>query len=357
MQLRGAALLLLLAWPAAAVAQTPPRSSARARGMLYQDSDQTTVVTSAVEAQAVIEDTVALRGGYVADVVSTASVDVVAAATQRWDERRDEARGAAELYVDDVTLGAGYVHSQENDYESHRITAGGSLSLAQRSTTLSLGLGLILSEVGRADDPSFHADQRIYALNAAITQVLTPDTLGTLGYGVQLVDGYQASPYRYVRSDAASYVSERHPLERWRHAFTGRLRHSLADEVALGIDERVYYDNWDVFGTTTVLRLTFTVADEVDLALRDRFHFQTAAFFYEPTYTEQREFMTVDRELSMFVDNYVGPALVVRAEDVGFLSSLTFDLSADFFAYHFFDHPWITERYGVLVSLGLEGRL
>ena len=43
-----------------------------------------------------------------------------------------------DVYAGDVAISAGYVRSVENDYDSHRITAGTALSLNQNSTTLSL---------------------------------------------------------------------------------------------------------------------------------------------------------------------------------------------------------------------------
>ena len=137
-------------------------SAVRVRSVLYQDDEATTVVTSAIEAEAAIGERASVRAGYLMDAITTASVDVVAAATQRWDERRDEVRGGAAVRIGDATASAGAVRSIENDYDSWTITLGGSVDLADRATTLALSGAFVDSDVGRADDPSFAAGQRTW---------------------------------------------------------------------------------------------------------------------------------------------------------------------------------------------------
>jgi hypothetical protein len=115
----------------------------RIRSALYQDDDATTVVTAAVEANGVVAETVGIRAGYLIDVITTASVDVVTAATGRWDERRDEVRGGVDVFLGDATVNAGVVRSIENDFDSWTVSFGGSVDLAQRATTLGAGVAWI----------------------------------------------------------------------------------------------------------------------------------------------------------------------------------------------------------------------
>ena len=330
-------------------------SSARLRTALYQDDDATTVLTAAVEAEATVAGTVTVRAGYLVDALTTASVDVIAAATERWDERRDELRGGLGLIVGDVKASAGLVRSTENDYDSWTVSAGASVDLAQRSTTLALSGAYVGSNVGRADDPAFGAEQVTSTATARVVQVLSPETIGALGYTLARVEGYQASPYRYVRIGDGTSVLERHPDERLRHALTGRLRHSLSPTLAVGLDQRFYADDWGVLGTTTNVTLSAAVSDAVDLELRNRFHYQSAASFWEERYDRQRQYMSADRELSTFFDDFVGPAIVVTAEDAGPFDRLRADVRADLFYYRFLDYAYLEGRIGTLVSAGLEG--
>jgi hypothetical protein len=342
-------------WIAPVASADPPQSSARARATLYQDDDDTTVFTGAVEANAIVEDVVGARASYVVDAVTTASVDVIAAATERWDERRDEVRGGLDLYLDHASISATVARSTENDYASWRFAGGASVDLASHATTLAIGFGLTLSEVGRADDPSFAAAQRVLGGDLRLVQVVDERTLVAVGYGLARVDGYQASPYRYVRIGDGSFSRERHPDERTRHTFVFRIRRMLGDDVALAIDERVYADDWSLLATSTNATLTFSISEALDLEVRNRFHFQSAASFWQESYAQETRFVSNDRELATSLDDYAGGAAVVTLEDVGPFAALRFDLRADVFYYHYFDYAYLAGRVGTLVSLGAEG--
>ena len=342
-------------WALIAGSAHAQESSVRLRSALYQDDDATTVVTSAVEAEASVAEVVAVRAGYLVDALTTASVDVVAAASERWDERRDELRGGARVTAGDVVVSAGVLRSIENDYDSWTLSAGASVDLAQRATTLALSGAYVMSDVGRADDPAFAAEQGIVTGTARLVQALSPDTLGSVGYTLSRVEGYQASPYRYVRIGDGTAVLERHPSERLRHAITGRLRHSLSETVAVAVDQRFYGDDWGVLATTTSLALAITLSDAVDVELRNRFHYQAAASFWEERYDEQRRYMSADRELSTFFDDYLGPAVIVTTDDAGPFDRVRADLRADLFYYRFLDYAYLEGRIGALVSIGVEG--
>ena len=342
------------------VAHAQPESAVRARAAVYQDDDYTTVVTSAVEASGAIGETAAVRAGYLVDVTSSASVDVVSAATDRWTERRDEYRAGADLYVGDAVLSADYVRSVEPDWDSHRIVGGGAIDLAQRATTLSLGGGVILNDVGRADEDgsqgAFSQTQNAYVLNARLTQVLSPDALVSLGYSAQWVEGYQSSPYRFVRVGPTQVYPETHPTRRHRHALVAQLRYALSADVSFGIDERVYVDSWGVVGTTTAVTLGFEVSDTVDLWLKNRFHYQAAAWFYRDSYAEPLQYMSSDRELATFFDDYLGPAIAVTFPHAGPFHELRLDLSLEGFAYRFVDFSELPWRFGLVAGAGVSGR-
>lgn len=361
MQLTRTALVATSAWLVTASAMAQPTNGARIRAGIYQDDDYTTVVTAAAEAHVEIEETVALRGGYLVDVTSSASVDVVSAATGRWVERRDEFRGGTDLYIDRTIISADYVRSVEPDWNSHRITGGASTEINNRATTLSFGLGLILNNVGRAEEDgsqgAFEQSQETYALNLGLVQILNRESLLSLRYAGQLVTGFQASPYRFARVAGGQVYPETHPDVRHRHAAVIQYRHALSSGVAFGIDERLYIDSWSVFGTTTVLTLGFELTEIFDLELRNRFHFQSAASFYEDEYATRQQYMTHDRELSTFLDNYFGPSLVLQTGPTGPFENLTFDISAQGFVYHFFNFSELPNRYGFVANIGIGGEL
>lgn len=334
-------------------------SSVHTRGSVYQDDDYTTVVTAAVDANGVIEETVGLRAGYLVDVTSSASIDVVTAATDRWEERRDEIRAGADVYAGNVIVTADYVHSMEPDWSSHRITGGFSIDLADRATTLSIGGGVILNDVGRSGEDQtegrFEETQTTYAANLRWVQVIDPESLMQVGYAGQIVTGYQSSPYRYVRLTDGSTYPETHPSERHRHALVFRYRRALSETVALALDERVYVDSWGIFGTTTIAGVTIELTQGVELELRDRFHFQTGASFYEPAYAMRKQYLSIDRELTMSIDNHAGPAFVFTIEEAGPFEELVIDVAATGFFYRYFEFDALPWRFGLTATLGFGG--
>src|SRR5690349_9147424 len=109
--MRRASLLLLLA-------ATPARAdyaSLDLRSGVYQDSDRTFVSTSTVAARGTIADRVTLEARYLIDVVTSASVDVVTAATSAFHENRHEAAGGVSYHDGTRTASLSYVYSIEND--------------------------------------------------------------------------------------------------------------------------------------------------------------------------------------------------------------------------------------------------
>jgi len=89
------AVLIAAALPAAA---DPAEAGASSRVSLYQDDDATTVVTTAVRGTMPLGTVGAVRAAWIADVVTSASVDVVTAATRAIHERRDELRESADYH-------------------------------------------------------------------------------------------------------------------------------------------------------------------------------------------------------------------------------------------------------------------
>ncbi|MBI2896513.1 MAG: DUF3570 domain-containing protein [Deltaproteobacteria bacterium] len=330
---------------------------ANARVSVYQDDDATTVVTSAVRARAAFGDSVALRAGALVDVVSSASVDVVAAATRAFTEQRDEFQAGADLRGGDLALSADYARSDENDYGSHRLSIGGSMDLAKRSTTLSAGAGLVLSNVGRAGDDAFDETADSRTLTVAIAQVLDASTVVSFGYAGQIDGGLLSSPYRYVRLAGGTTVPESHPKSRFRHALVVRARRAAGQRVAVGLDERLYLDSWGVEASTTNAVLAVELWRDFDLEVRNRFHVQSGASFYRRAYQERLAWMTADRELGPLVDDFIGPAIVWQSGRLGPFDSIRLDLRADAFYYRFFDSDRIESRAGTMLAAGLEATL
>jgi hypothetical protein len=335
-----------------------PDVDARLRASTYQDSDHTSVTTLGATANVEVPGAMRVGASYLADIVSSASVDVVSAATGRFHETRHEAAGHAELLLSEVELGGSYRYSVENDWRSSSIGATSSFDMAQKNTQLTLGGTLVLNQVGRADDPIFSKQLRTYALNLGLTQNIDKKTLAQLLTTISYDEGFQSSPYRYVStSDRAFTFLERDPTTRLRQAAALRLRRSIFSSSSVGVEYRLYFDDWGTVGHTGQLRLSSDLSEVTSVALRQRLHYQDRANFYQASYDRPFRYMTVDRELSTFWDSFSGAQLLVEWQGVGPFTKIGADLSADFFYFRYLDFAPLPHRVGFVAAVGLLGAL
>jgi Protein of unknown function (DUF3570) len=352
LQLRAAlwALPILLALPAPARAQTQFISKVQ----VYVDNDRTEVVSPLVHAQSDLTPTWNVSAGYVADIVTSASVDIVSQASKSTihDVRHQGSFGLTKT-LEDWTLHAGYIYSTENDYASHNVAAGAERRLFENDTTLALGGALSLNNVGRAGDLSFHRKLGVGELSATVTQVLTSRLVGQLGYTFGLAQGYQASPYRFVpirdsMGELLAWVAETDPDQRLRHAAVGGINYLFARDAALQADYRFYYDTWSIMSHTVSVRLLFQLSRAIELRLRNRFYVQNAASFYASTYTDFEQYMTFDRELSPFWSDLVGGKLSWKITP-----AVELEGKVDVFYFAYSDFPLLPSRTGANVESGV----
>jgi hypothetical protein len=345
-----------LSLTAAAPAFAEPLAEVRGRASTYRDSDHTTVNTLSARVSVMPVEPLKVSGGYLADIVSSASVDVVSAATPSFEETRHEGDGQVALTLDDLELSGAYRYSVENDWRSHTGVLGGKLELADKSTELGLTLAFTSNDVGRSDDEHFSRRLLAYSYSARAGQVLDRSTYASLAYEGSYNDGFQSSPYRYVTtSDGRFTLLEHHPEQRIRHAIGVDFIRYLFPQTSARAGYRFYVDSWGLSGHTGELRLARDLGSYVTLSVRERFYFQRAASFYEPWYGSPRAYMTVDRELSSFWDSFTGGAASFEMGAVGPFESIGADVAGDYFYFRFLDYPRLVSRAGVVLSAGLSG--
>lgn len=361
MQLSRPVVAAAFAVAALVVASSPARAddSFTAKTQVYTDSDHTTVVSplAAISRDAWKGGT--LSASYVADVVSSASVDVISNATSHMTDFRSEITAGVSQKLHLTTLTADYVYSVENDYQSHNADLGIAQDLFEKNTTLSLGWTFSDNGVGRTGDQLFHRNLLVTGVSGAWTQVLDKKTIAQLSYSFSYNDGYQASPYRFVRietndlSHIAFKVPETEPNERFRHAAVAALNRYLFNDSALGMDYRFYSDNWGIISHTVQVRWFVAIRD-VTLRLRERFYYQQGANFYREHYTaaDFQPYMTADRELSTFWSNVVGAKLSWRLPWVH--RALELEAKVDYFHFGYSDFQFLKTRDGANIEGGLN---
>jgi hypothetical protein len=341
---------LVIAFAGAARADTKFESKIQ----VYTDSDHTTVVSPVVGAEADLETGTTITLGYLADAVSSASIDVVSQASGRTihDTRHQVSAGAAQT-LGAFTLRGGYTYSRENDYESHTLGGGIARDFDQKNTTLALGYTLSLNTVRRVGDDLFERSLTTNGISASWTQVISPTLITQLTYELGYLDGFQASPYRFVPvrmavGAAPDYaVAETDPEIRWRHAIVLAANRAVGKGSVQG-DYRLYRDTWGITSHTFGARYFIKLSEDLELRLRERFYVQNGADFYRASYASPEMYMTIDRELSPLWSETFGGKLVYT-----FRAGFEGELKVDGFYYKYSDFPALHSRIGTNAGIGV----
>ncbi len=322
---------------------------------VYADSDHTTVISPLVQGTADVTPDTTVTLGYVADVVSSASVDVVsqASATTIHDTRQQASASVAQT-IGSLKLHGGYSYSHENDYLSNSLNAGLDQELFDKNTTLSLGYSVSLNDVGRAGDLNFSRGLDNHGVSASWTQIVSPTLVTQLTYELGYASGFQSSPYRFVpvrmNIDAAPefWVMETDPDTRMRNAFVLGVNRAIGDDSSVQADYRYYFDDWGITSHTLGLRYFTHLTHHLELRLRERFYTQGSASFYQENYTTVTKYITFDRELSSLWSETLGAKLSYLLAP-----HLEAELKVDIFYFKYAEFAPLTSRTGTNTGLGL----
>jgi hypothetical protein len=321
---------------------------------VYADSDHTQVVSPVVDAQADVHAGTTVSIGYLADVVSSASVDIVSQASGRTiHDTRQQVSAAVSQEIGSLVARAGYSYSHENDYESHTLGAGLLQNLFDKNTTLALGYTLSLNTVGRAGDDVFSRALTVHGVTASWSQVISQRLITQVTYELGYATGFQASPYRFVpvrmSVDAVPeyWVAETDPDTRWRHAIVFAVNRAIP-RGAIQADYRIYRDTWGITSHTIGARYFVNLSRHLELRLRERFYVQNGATFYQATYATPATYMTSDRELSPLWSQTLGGKLAYT-----FGRNAEAELKMDLFYYRYPEFPALASRIGSNVGLGV----
>jgi hypothetical protein len=335
---------------------------------VYTSSDRLTVISPQATLRAPLRRDLDAHLGYEADVISAASVDVMTSASPRGytEVRQAVTLGSTYRPRDGTTLNAQWMPSWEPDYASQTFTASALREWLDRRLTTQLGLRLGLDAVGRsgsARDTWRALDT--YGVDVGVGYVFSPRTVGQLAYEGRLLDGYQASPYRFARVafpgvDGRVGVPEAVPDRRARHALAIGLRHALTRRWFVATSARLYADSWGVASHTEELEVQRAFDGEtLILGLSARVYGQSAASFYEPTYASNDgalpRWRTADKMLTRSWSALFGARASIGLVDLGSLSKLRLTGKLELYDQRFFDFAPLAWRRGLIASFGATG--
>ncbi|MEO8874316.1 MAG: DUF3570 domain-containing protein [Polyangiaceae bacterium] len=353
----------------------------------YTDSDHVTVFTPSVAASLENVTTGAsIRGSYLVDVVSAASVDIVSTASRRWTEARQGGSLEAEYKPHDFGVSIAGSTSSEPDYFSYGFGVTMTLDLLEKNLTLIGGYGYGHDTAGRSGTPFsvFSRDINHGAFTAGLSGLVDRSTIVSGVFDLILENGDSSKPYRYIPMFSASeaaqvspgasidYVNahrlterplEQLPLARRRFAVTGRLAHRF-DDSTLRAEERGYYDTWGMLASTTDARWIFDLGRRFAVWPHTRFHVQKAVDFWQLAYVsgagpgwDLPEYRTGDRELGpLWTFTGGGGAKVFLGNDAE-PKKYAIGVSADAGYTAYTNDLYLSSRTMFLTSLMFEGEL
>jgi hypothetical protein len=359
----------------------------------YNDTDHISVVTPSIHAGIENVSGATLAATYLVDVVSAASADIVSTASRRWEEVRQAASLAGQYKPHDFGVGVGGTISREPDYLSYGFYSTMVKDFDEKNWTLTGGFGFSHDTAGRCGTGGactpfsvFSRDLQRGSFNGGIAWVVDKASLASLTLDVVVENGDQSKVYRYIPMFSPSTVNqgvangasidwvnanrlperplEQLPLERHRSAVTGRYAHRY-DDSTLRLEERIYYDDWGLFASSTDVRWIFDLGRRFELWPHARFHAQSSVSFWEKAYISYNPngdpatwslplYRTGDRELGPLWTTegglgfkwYLGGAANPRTWQLGF--------SGDVMYTAFTDDLYLTNRTAFLGALTLE---
>ncbi len=355
LQLIGASMLAALVFARGARAEeATSHVDVDARSGVYDDSDRTFVSTSTIGARANPTKRTTVKARYLVDVISSASVDVITAATGRFQELRNEVDADVGYRDPSRSLDFGYTFSGEHDWWAHTGRASYRQDFLDHVLTLGLSGSFTHDLVGRSGDDVFRRTQDSGTGALDVTIAASRRDLVAAEYTFFHTVGFQSSPYRYVflgsiSAPTRSSIFERLPEERTRHALGLRWNHMLFRDTALRLSARLYGDDWGIVSGTAGAELVVGLGD-FEVGGRVRGYLQRRADFYQPVYAAPQLYMSADRETSSFADVFAGGRVGYRRA-FGTGGELRLELKVDGFYFRFFDFPRLPERTGVMGEL------
>ncbi len=254
-----------------------------------------------------VADNISLRGNYYADIVSSASIDVIATASPYTEERTEFSAGLD--YSHNKTLmSLNYTGSNENDYNAKTIGFSISQDFFGDMSNLSLGYSVGQDTVRQNGNDIFEEDLDRQQLSLAFSQIITKNLVANIVVESIIDEGFLNNPYRQVRyldTNAAagfSYEPERYPGTRNSDAVAFRGIYHLPWHSAIRGEYRRFSDSWGIGANTAEVSYIHPWRYGLTFEVKYRQYTQSQADFFSDLfpYQQAQNFLARDKELSAF---------------------------------------------------------
>lgn len=257
----------------------------------YYDDSWTQVLSPAIEVGSTFnEDRMKISAHIAQDVLTSASSEVKTFSSRGViEDFRQEYQINYESQIPDGTLSVGVVTSDEKDYSSKAISAGGSREFFTKNTVVGFGFGTVDNVITATANNSFRETMQAQSYSLSLSQILSKNSLLQVIYDFKVENGFIASPYRRAKlitgGTTISALSENHPRTRNRHAIGAKYNIFVPGiKTSFATSYRLYQDSWDVMSHTLEERITKEISRKFEVAMTLRFYIQSKAKFYQDYY-------------------------------------------------------------------------
>ena len=292
------------------------------------------------------KDKVSVSANFYQDMVSSASIDVLATGS-KYSEERNEYSVGVDYLTDKAIVSLGTSSSREDDYDADSYSFGLSQDFFGDMTTLNMGYSYGDNTIRRngtveAGEERFEQESRQQRFRLGLTQVLTKNWIMAFNVETIVDKGYLNNPYRQVRylqqNGDVGYEAEVYPDTRNSDAMAIRSAYYLPYRAAFHFEARVFDDSWGINAQNYELRYTHPMRERLILELKLRTYTQSEADFYSDLfpYENAQEFLARDKELSKFSSNNFGLGITfLFAKKLPFAEKQSLGLFWDFIQYDY----------------------
>ncbi|MEM8983332.1 MAG: DUF3570 domain-containing protein [Pseudomonadota bacterium] len=335
------AILAAFAAPAAEAAVLPED---RVDVMYHRyEGDEITIEGPSVLVRKKVGKNFSFDANYYVDTISSASIDVRVAASRYEEERTQYSFGATYLHNKTI-MNAGWVKSDENDFEAETWFVGVSQDMFGDLTTVSMSYSRGNDIIRATGAPDFEetADRQSYSVG--LTQVLTRSLIASVQFETITDEGFLNNPYRFYRflndtGDGFETAREIYPNTRTSNATALTAKYYLPYRAALHGKYRFYTDTFGIVADTFEIGYTHPVGNDWILSLAVRHYTQTQADFYADLFPFQnaQNFLARDKEMSTFQNNSITGGVVREFDNIGFagIEKGTVNLTVDYTQYEY----------------------
>jgi len=318
-----------------------------------------------------IGDKFSFSGNYYIDMVTSASVDVLATASAYTEERTEYSLGVD--YLNDRTIMSfNYTNSTESDYIADTIGYTISQEFFGDLSTLTMGFALGDDTVKATGAPAFEASTNRRRYNLGFSQILTKRFIASASYEAVFDEGFLRNPYRQVEfaddvseADSNSLTCnqtnsgqgrECYPETRNSEAFAIRGIYAFNNNSSIRAEFRQYQDSWDIESQNFELRYSYKPSERWLFELRLRQYNQSSgAFFYQDfigSDSLNSRFYGRDKELSEYTSQQYGLSVSYTFKSrYEFFNNSSLNLSWDYMTFEYDNFTDVTESDRPLYSL------